>query len=140
MLGKYDSLHDSAIHFLCSSEWSNDSTGDVSTFGKFVFRIELSRNDVFGCFDQGNMEFDSLMEEWEEQEEIKLSPELKESLIGFWLVIENESGQVQVIDCGTELGLKSVFNVIEEQYAEFAPDEEIHQQLNTEYNRDNTGE
>lgn len=123
MLGKYDSTRDSVLHFLCTQEWSNDSTGD-DDYGKSVWRISNTRDEIFGCFNQGNTELDSVLEILVESEQIELTDELRNSLVGHFLVTQLASGLVLVYECETELQLISIFNVIEDEYSEFMGEDE----------------
>lgn len=118
-LGKYSNDRDSALHFLCSSGWGNDSFGDVSTFGKYVWRISNSWEEV----KPAAIDFTSVIEEWLEAEELEDGEAFRKSLVGHFLVTELDNGTVSVIDCGTELGLISVFNVIRDQWEEFSKED-----------------
>lgn len=120
MLGKYDSTRDSALHFLCSEGWSNESFGDVSTFGRYVFRISNTWEDV----KPENSEFNSLITDWVHSEDVRDTEDFYRSLVGHFLVTELSSGQVLVYSCETELQLISIFNTIQDQYNEFSETEE----------------
>lgn len=115
-LGKFSSDRDSALHFLCLSEWGNDSTGDVQTMGKYVWRISNTRDDIFGCFDQGNMEFDSVIEEWFTSEEIEDTEEFRKSLVGNFLVQEISTGVVLVLEYETQDALIKAFDYFKNEY------------------------
>jgi hypothetical protein len=116
-LGKFSSDRDSALHFLCSSEWSNESFGDVNTFGKYVWRISNTWEDVKPT----NIAFNSVIEEWliNDPDIEAIGEEFRKALEGHFIVTELDSGQVLVFECETELQLISIFNVLQEQWEEF---------------------
>jgi len=118
MLGKFDSFRDSMLYFLCAQGWENASFGD-NDYGVYVWRISLARNDIFGCFDQGNMEFDSLIEE--ELAELEAQGanrvELLNSLVGHFMVSENSQGQVTVKQYTLESELIRHFTNMQEHYS-----------------------
>lgn len=111
-LGKFDNDRDSALHFLCSAEWSNDSTGDVSTMGKYVWRISNAINDVH----PNNTEFQSVIDEWLESEEVQDTKEFRRSLVGHFLVQEFDNGRVLVLEYETEELLIRAFNYFKNEY------------------------
>src|SRR5438094_643750 len=109
-LGKYDSDRDNILHYMCTSEWSNESFGNVEAPTGYVWRITNTKDDVFGTFDQGNMEFDSLIEDQMSLYSIDDTPEFRRSLVGHFLVIENDQGFVDVVEYPSESALLSAFN------------------------------
>lgn len=120
MKGKFDSYRDSALHYLCSVDWGNESFGDVSTYGVYLWRISNSVNDVH----KENKEFASVLEEW-----VKENPEADEktvrrSLLGHFLVSENSQGQVTVKEFKLESELIRHFNSMKAHFEEFESAEE----------------
>lgn len=89
MLGKYDSFRDEALHALCLADWANDSAGNCSDYGVYFWRITNEPQDVA----TNNGEFNSLVEALELEHD---SAELRQSLIGHFLVSENNQGLVTV--------------------------------------------
>jgi hypothetical protein len=123
-LGKYDSDRDNILHFMCTSDWANESFGDVEAPTGYVWRISNTRNDVFGCFDQGNSEFDSLIEDQLAAYGIEDSPEFRSSLVGNFLVYEDSSGFVSVLKVPSESALIVQFNATQEVYEAWLGDED----------------
>jgi hypothetical protein len=126
MKGKYDSYQDSALHYLCSSEWGNDSFGDVSTYGVYIWRISNNLQEVHTL----NIEINSVLEEWEEANPELLGTlectleEFRKTLVGHFLVSENEQGQVTVRQFPTEGALISQFKAMEKHYIEWTDSDE----------------
>ena len=115
MVGKFDSLRDSALHYLCSVDWGNESFGDVSTYGVYIWRISNTQFEV----SERNMEFNSVIQGWEESEGTEITEELRNSLIGHFMVSENEQGQVTVKEYTLESELIRHFNMMQEHYNQF---------------------
>ncbi len=118
MLGKYDSYRDSALHYLCASDWANESFGDVSTYGVYVWRISNDPADVQVI----NTEITSVLEEW-----FEANPEISETdqsfrdqLVGHFMVSENNQGQVTVRQYQLESELIQHFNNMQEHYSTWA--------------------
>lgn len=111
-LGKFNSDRDSALHYLCRAEWCNESFGDVSEYGLFIDRISNTWEDV----KPGNTEFRSVIEGWLESESVNDLFELRKSLVGHFLVIENDAGQVTVVEYGNEATLIQAFNEARDRY------------------------
>jgi len=113
MLGKFDSYRDSALHFLCTSDWANESFGNVQDYGVYIWRISNSVNDV----QKENMEFASVIEDW-----FTANPEcadhkaLRRSLLGHFMVSENEQGLVTVKQYTLESELIRHFNQMQEHF------------------------
>lgn len=121
MLGKFDSYRDSALHFLCSSEWSNESFGDVSTYGVYVSRISNAADDV-STF---NTEVNSMLEEWEAANPEMLGTlectleEFRTSLVGHFMVSEDSAGFVHVKKYSLESELIRRFNDMRDHFDEW---------------------
>lgn len=113
MLGKFDSLRDSALHYLCSVDWSNASFGDVEAPSGYVWRISNTKEEVHTL----NTEINSVLEDWEEiNPEVSMSEEFRETLIGHFLVIENSQGLVTVYSFNTEAELVEHYEALEKEY------------------------
>lgn len=122
MNGKFDSYRDSALHFLCRAEWCNASFGDVSTYGVFIDRISNEYSDV----QELNTEVSSVLEDW-----FTANPEVspsdrtfRYSLVGHFLVSENEQGQVTVKEFKLESELIRHFEAMRDHFDEFMASQE----------------
>lgn len=122
MLGKFDSYRDSALHFLCRAEWCNASFGDVNDYGVFIDRISNFQEDLTGCIDA--------LTEWEEMNPELLGvlectkEEFRASLVGHFLVSENEQGLVTVKQYTLESELIRHFNQMRDHYDEFMTEQD----------------
>lgn len=114
-LGKYSSDRDSALHFLCVGEWSNESFGNVEAPTGYVWRISNTWEDVKPI----NMEFNSVIEDWValDSDIDGVATEFRKSLVGHFLVVEDEQGFVSVHEYATETLLLQAFKSLEEIYA-----------------------
>lgn len=121
MLGKFDSYRDSALHYLCSSGWGNNSFGDVSTYGVYVWRISNNLQEVHTL----NTEINSVFEDWENDNPELLGTlecsleEFRKSLVGHFMVSENSDGIVTVKEYALESELIRHFNNMQEHFNEF---------------------
>jgi len=107
MTGKYDSFRDSALHFMCESEWHSGEFGDQSTYGTYIWRISNTEADVA----TENGEFNSLLEEWQNVKDADSnSDEFRESLVGHFIVSENDLGFVYVRKFDTEAQRDARYN------------------------------
>jgi hypothetical protein len=126
MLGKYDSYRDSALHFLCSNGWENESFGDVSTYGVYLSRISNKLEEVHTL----NTEINSLLEVWEQENPELLGTlecsleEFRKRLVGHFLVSESDTGLVTVREFATEGMLISQYKAMEKHFNEFMEEEE----------------
>lgn len=119
-LGKYSSARDSILHFLCTSEWSNDSFGDVEAPTGYVWRISNNLQEVH----IPNMEITSVLEEWfTDNPEVTDSPALRAELVGHFLVTENSQGFVSVQSLRQDV-LESVFAHLQEDFNAWNAQEE----------------
>lgn len=118
MYGKYSSYRDSALHFLCSSEWGNDSFGDSNDYGAFIWRISNSLPEVHVL----NTEINSVLEDWEDANPdcIYTREELRAQLVGHFLVSENSTGSVHVQEFNSEHAVTERFNAMQEHYNNWA--------------------
>lgn len=112
-LGKFSSDRDSALHYLCTVDWSNDSFGDVEAPTGYVWRISNDPADVH----IPNTEFTSVLEEWlEANPEVQDSAEFRASLIGHFLITEDSNGLVYVTESPTEASVKRAFESLRRLY------------------------
>ncbi len=115
-LGKYSSARDSILHYLCVGEWSNASFGDVEAPTGYVWRISNDPADVH----IPNTEITSVLSDWFEQNnEVTDSPELRNELVGHFLVVEDSAGFVYVVEFATESLLLTRFNALREDFDEW---------------------
>jgi hypothetical protein len=121
MLGKFDSFRDSALHFLCTQDWGNDSFGDVTDYGVYIWRISLDAMEV----SQTNTEFNSVIELLVESEGFPFTQELRDSLVGHFMVSENEQGLVTVKQYTLESELIRHFEQMRDHYDEFMTEQEV---------------
>jgi len=118
MIGKFDSYRDSALHFLCSSDWGNESFGDVSTYGVYIWRISNTLEEVHTL----NTEINSVLEDWEQANPELLGvlecslEDFRKTLVGHFLVSENGQGQVTVREFNTEKRLLGAFDAMHEHF------------------------
>lgn len=118
--GKFDSPRDAALHFLCSNDWSNDSTGDIPDYGLYAWRI----SNTWGEVKPENTEITSLLEDYLKTEDIQDSPEFRRSLVGHFLVTENSQGFVSVIKAPNETALLEQFSYFQQAYDAFFESQE----------------
>lgn len=119
-LGKFDSARDDILHYLCTSDWAEDSFGNVGDYGSYVWRISNDVNDV----SMGNGEFNSILEEWFGWNEgVTDSPELRAELVGHFIVTTVDSGLVFVTAYDTREAMMEVYKVAEEDYREWDEDD-----------------
>lgn len=122
MIGKFDSYRDSALHYLCSADWGNESFGDVNTYGVYLWRISNTEEDVSTL----NEEFNSVMADWfvDNRERETTEQEVRDSLVGHFLVSENSQGLVTVKEFPTEGALIGMFNAMHRHFNEFLEESE----------------
>lgn len=120
-LGKYSSARDSILHFLCTSEWANESTGDVEAPTGYFWRISNYDHDVA----EKNNEFGSVLSGWfEENPEVTDSPELRKELVGFWIINEDSNGFIHVMDAQNDKTQQEIYAMLESKYSEWLGPEE----------------
>lgn len=117
--GKYDSDRDNILHFMCVSDWSNESFGDVEAPTGYVWRISNGPADVH----IPNTEVTSLIEDQLAAYDIQDSPAFRSSLVGHFLVYEDSSGFVSVLKAPSEQALIVQFNATRERYEEWLGDD-----------------
>src|SRR5213595_1255559 len=112
-LGKYSNEFEDALHYLCTSEWSNESFGNVEAPTGYVWRISNTWEEV----KPENGEFNSLMAEWFEQNpSFEDSEEFRRGLVGHFLVWEDNNGLVFLASFSTEKELLAEFQRMENEF------------------------
>ena len=119
-LGKYSSDRDNILHFLCISDWANESFGDVESPTGYVWRISNNPADVH----MQNTEITSLIEDQLQAYDIEDSPEFRKTLEGHFLVREHSNGSVSVIQYPVEEYMLAQYQAAEREYDEWAGDGE----------------
>lgn len=114
-MSKYDSTRDDALHFLCTSGWANSGFGDVESPTGYSWRITNADVDVA----EVNTEFNSVMDDWTGE----LTQEVRDALVGHFLVVEDSNGLVHVWSYPSETALIATFNVREISFSAWADDE-----------------
>lgn len=113
-LGKFSSARDSILHFLCISDWANESSGNTESPSGYFWRISNEEFDVQGS----NHEFGSVMEDWfTDNPEVTDSPELRQDLVGHFIVQGVDSGMVYVYQYDSEAEMLEAYAALDEQYA-----------------------
>jgi len=101
-LGKYSSARDDLLHYLSVNGWANDSDGNVEAPTGYFWEIANGPADVHSS----NTEFNSLIEEWLQQNpEVTDSEELRSELVGEFILTENNQGFISVYKCSNALEL-----------------------------------
>lgn len=113
-LGKYSSARDDLLHYLCTSEWSNESSGNSEAPSGYFWRISNEVADVH----QKNGEFNSVVEDWfKDCPEVTDSQELRDELVGHFIVQGVDSGMVYVYKYDSEAEMLEAYAALEETYA-----------------------
>lgn len=111
-LGKYSTDRDNILHYMATSDWANDSFGDVEAPTGYVWRISNNWEEV----KPQNMEITSLLEDQLALYSIADTPEFRQSLVGHYLVIEDSNGLVHVAQCATEAELLQRFEALQAEF------------------------
>lgn len=119
-LGKYSSDRDCILHFMCTSDWSNDSFGDVEAPTGYVWRISNNWEDVH----IPNTEVTSLIEDELKTYDIADCASFRASLVGHFLITEDSNGFVHVLECPSQTSLVAEFNYLRNSYDAWADTEE----------------
>lgn len=115
-LGKFDCARDDILQFMCTSDWANDSFGNVGDYGSYVWKISNTPEDV----SMDNGECNSLLTEWFTwHPEVTDSPELRAELAGHFNVTTVDSGFVYVSAYDTAEARDAVYRLAEEAYGEW---------------------
>jgi hypothetical protein len=121
MNGKYSSLRDSALHYLCTNGWDNGEFGDVQDYGVYVWRISNTPEEVALV----NTEFTSVIEDWfKENPEAEDDSIFRADLVGHFIVWESSQGFVSVIHFDTEEELEEKYNHFLKHYGEWVEESE----------------
>lgn len=121
MLGKYDSFRDSALHFLCTSGWNTGEFGDVQDYGVYIWRISNTPEDV----QASNTELTSVLEDWDTYNDADAdSQTFRDSLVGHFILSENEYGFVNVRKFDTVAGLDHRYNEFLKHYIDWSEKQE----------------
>lgn len=115
-LGKYSSARDDLLHFLCTSDWAEDSSGNTESPSGYFWRISNTSEDV----SQKNTEFNSVVEEWfKDCPEVTDSPELRAELVGHFIVQGVDSGFIYVYQYDNEAEMLEAYEALDEQYGQW---------------------
>jgi hypothetical protein len=113
-LGKYSSARDDILHFLCTSDWAEDSSGNTEAPSGYFWRISNTAEDV----SVNNGEFNSIIEEWfKDCPEVTDSGFLRAELVGHFIVQGVDSGMVYVYAYDNEAEMLEAYEALEETYA-----------------------
>ncbi|UDL16713.1 hypothetical protein SEA_ATUIN_320 [Arthrobacter phage Atuin] len=113
-LGKYSTDRDNILHFLCTSDWSTGSFGDVEAPTGYVWRISNDPADV----QIANTEVTSLIEDQLKAYDVEDTDEFRASLVGHFLIQEDSNGLVHV-----------------NQFESMADRDKLYSDLSAEYDR-----
>jgi hypothetical protein len=115
-LGKFSSARDDILHFLCLSDWAEDSDGNSEAPTGYFWRISNKAEDV----QMENTEFSSIMDEWLAFNlEVTDSAELRSELVGHFIVQAMDSGFVYVGTYSTEEAMIEVFTDMQNEYSKW---------------------
>lgn len=113
-LGKYSSARDSILHFMCVSDWAEDSSGHSEAPSGYFWRISNAPADVV----PQNTETTSLLEEWFQQNpEVTDSSDLRFELVGDFIVQAVDSGFVYVYSYENKAEMLEAYEALEQTYA-----------------------
>jgi hypothetical protein len=119
-LGKYDNEWEDVLHYLCQNGWANESTGNVEAPSGYVWRISNDWESV----KPENGEFNSLMEEWFEQNDVEDSEEFRRALVGHFIVREDNNGLVFLQSFKTEQEMLDAYAKYELDFSEWGTEDE----------------
>jgi len=112
-LSKFSSARDDILHFLCLSDWAEESDGNSEAPTGYFWRISNKAEDV----QQENTEFSSIMDEWlDYNPEVIDSAELRAELVGHFIVTAVDSGMVYVAKYSSEKELLEGYQILEEEF------------------------
>jgi hypothetical protein len=97
-LGKYGTDRDNILHYMATSDWANDSFGDVEAPTGYVWRISNTLSEV----QVSNTELTSLIEDQLEAYNIEDGPAFRASLVGHFVIEEDSNGFVSVTEFESE--------------------------------------
>lgn len=115
-LGKFSAARDDILHFLCISDWANESSGNTESPSGYFWRISNEADDV--SFNNG--EFNSIMDEWSaNNREVTDSEALRAELVGHFIVQGVDSGFVYVYAYDNEAEQREAYAALDEQYSQW---------------------
>lgn len=113
-LGKYSSVRDDILHYLCTNDWAEDSSGNSEAPSGYFWRISNTPEDV----SMNNGEFNSIIEEWlRDNGEVTDSGFLRAELVGHFIVQGVDSGFIYVYQHDNEAEMLEAYAALEEVYA-----------------------
>jgi hypothetical protein len=114
-LGKYSTDRDNILHYMATSDWANDSFGNVEAPTGYVWRISNDAAEV----QVSNTELTSLIEDQLKVYSIEDGPEFRSSLAGHFLIAEDSNGFVSVSEYPTAELLQQAYDSLEGIYSEW---------------------
>jgi hypothetical protein len=115
-LGKYSSARDSILHFMCISDWANDSNGNSEAPTGYFWKISNTTSEV----NKQNTETNSLLDEWFQQNpEVRDSVALRQELVGNFIVNEDSNGFIYVMTVETQKTLNEIYENLETKFYEW---------------------
>lgn len=115
-LGRYSSARDDILHWMCMSDWANESSGNSEAPTGYFWRISNFDHDLA----QPNNEFHSFIDGWfEENPEVTDAPELRAELVGHFIVQIVDSGFVYVAKFDTKRELLEAYAKLEADFEEW---------------------
>lgn len=102
---KYNSDRDAALHFLVQSGWSTGEDGNIPEQGWYAWKTSNLPAEVW----QANTEINSVLEDHFAAGYTD-SPALRDSLVGNFLITEDDQGFVMVVQFPSEAELHHAFN------------------------------
>lgn len=113
-LGKYSSARDDILHFLCMSDWAEESSGNSESPSGYFWKISNAPGDV----NLHNGEFNSIIEEWfKENPEVVDSSNLRFELVGDFIVQGVDSGMIYVYSYESKAEMLEAYEALEEQFS-----------------------
>lgn len=119
-LGKYSTDRDNILHFMATSDWANDSFGNVEAPTGYVWKMSNDWEDVHVA----NTEFNSLIESQMVSYDIEDTPEFRNSLAGHFLLKEDSNGFVFVFEFETEAERDRIYSDLETEFSEWDSQDE----------------
>lgn len=115
-LGKFSTDRDSALHYLCTVDWSTGSFGDVDSPTGYVWRISNTWEDVM----PQNMEFNSVLAEWLQSEDVDDRQAFRAHLVGYFILQEDSNGLVHVQQFSSEAAMNARYSGLAREYDTWA--------------------
>lgn len=119
-LGKYSSARDDILHFLCTSDWAEESSGNTESPSGYFWRISNTPEDV----SMNNHEFNSVIEDWfKDNPEVTDSSNLRFELVGDFIVQGVDSGMIYVYQYESKAEMLEAYEALDEQYGQWDDEE-----------------